>query len=117
MTDSQPLPGQLKEDMRLTLVPDCDDRRAPTLAGQRSPRRRRRHRVAHLVLALRAATSPLGVFTPPPSLLTISPITSFTSFLLLATIALSTCSLISLLVAATPSVCAFASPSALRDSR
>ena len=40
-------------------------------------------------IALRAATSPLGVFTPPPSLLTISPITSFTSFLLLATIALS----------------------------
>ena len=68
-------------------------------------------------IALRAATSPLGVFTPPPSLLTISPITSFTSLLLLATIALSTCSLISLLVAATLSVCAFASPSALRDSR
>ena len=69
-------------------------------------------------IALRAATSPLGVFTPPPSLLAIcSPIRSFTSLLLLATIALSTCSLISLLVAATPSVCAFASPSALRDSR
>lgn len=69
-------------------------------------------------IALRAATSPLGVFTPPPSLFAIcSPIRSSTSLLLLATIALSTCSLISLLVAATLSVCAFASPSALRDSR